>query len=323
MLPPVSDPNVLVDISTADDAGVYKMTDDMALVQTVDVITPLVDDPYHFGRIAAANSLSDVYAMGGKPLTALNIAGFPAKVLELEVMAEIIKGATDKTQEVGCPIVGGHTISDDELKYGLAVTGTVHPDRIITNSNSQPGDKLILTKPLGMGILTTALKAGKLSEETIEKIITIMARLNKIPAELMVAFKAHAATDISGFGLFGHAWEMARASNVSMQLYADLIPYLPEAMLKTKEAGYISGGSRNNKKFLQDFVTFSENIDEHEQMIFFDAQTSGGLLISTPAEAADDFLVSLHESGVEDAVIIGEVTARQPEMIRVLKQSDT
>ena len=317
MLPSISDPDLLVSIDMADDAGVYKLTDDIALVQTVDVVTPMVDDPYAFGQIAAANSLSDVYAMGGKPVTALNITGFPKDVLELEIVAEILKGAIDKTREAECLIVGGHTINDDELKFGLSVTGIIHPDRIVRNSGAQPGDKLILTKPLGMGILSTALKAGKLGEESITKITRLMSELNKTSSELMHIFKAHAATDISGFGLLGHAFEIARGSNVSMKLYAGKIPYLPETMIKTKEAGYIPGGSVNNKKYLQEYVTFEETVDEQLQMIFFDAQTSGGLLIAVPPEAAEDFLVSLHENGVSDAEIIGEVIDLRPPGITV------
>lgn len=318
MLPPVTDPDLLVNVDMADDAGVYRIAADMALVQTVDVITPMVDDPFAFGQIAAANSLSDVYAMGGKPVTALNITGFPQKAVELEIVSDILKGAIDKTREAECLIVGGHTINDDELKFGLSVTGIIHPDRIMKNSGAQPGDKLVVTKPLGMGILSTALKAGKLESDTIEKITRIMSRLNKIPSELMYIFKANAATDISGFGLLGHAFEIARAGNVSIKLYADKIPYLPETMVKIKEAGYIPGGSVNNKNFLQDYVTFDENIDEQLQMIFFDAQTSGGLLISVPAETAEDFLLSLQENGVSDTAIIGEVIDQSPPKITVI-----
>ncbi|KPK95713.1 selenide, water dikinase, partial [bacterium SM23_31] len=254
-----------------------------------------------------------------KPLTALDIVGFPKNVLSLDVLAEILKGAIDKTQEAGCPIVGGHTIVDDELKFGLSVTGIVHPDRIISNAKAQPGDRLILTKPLGMGIITTALKMGKVSGEIVEKITKIMTELNKTASELMVSFNAHAATDITGFGLLGHAHEIAQASNVSMLLYADSIPYLPEALTKTKEGGYIPGGSADNKAFLKDKVTFTDNIDEYEQMIFFDAQTSGGLLISARPESADEFLAALHEKGIKYAAIIGEVTQPLPEKIRIVR----
>lgn len=318
-LPPITHPDVLVGINNVDDAGVYKLTDDIALIQTVDVFTPVVDEPYHYGQIAAANSLSDIYAMGGKPLTALNIAGFPKGKLSLEMMGEILKGAIDKAQEADCPIVGGHTLDDNELKFGLAVTGIVHPERIVTNANAQPNDRLILTKPLGMGILTTALKAGKLSDEVIQKITTIMMQLNETAAEKMVLYKAHSATDITGFGLLGHAYEMANASNVSMVLYANHIPYLQEVLIKTKEGRYIPGGTINNKLFLDKYVMFSDSIDENERMIFFDAQTSGGLLISISPETANEFLKELHENGVKDAAIIGEVIPEESKKIKVIR----
>lgn len=319
LLPPIKHPRVLVGVNNADDAGVYKLTDDIALIQTVDVFPPVVDEPYHYGQIAAANSLSDVYAMGGKPLTALNIVGFPKKKLSIEMMGEILKGAMDKAQEADCPIVGGHTLDDDELKFGLSVTGIVHPEHIVTNANAQPYDRLILTKPLGMGILSTALKAGKLSDEVIQEITAIMMQLNKTAAEKMVLYKAHSATDITGFGLLGHAYEMANASNVSMVLYANHIPYLPEVLIKTKESGYIPGGTINNKLFLDKYVMFSDSIEEDERMIFFDAQTSGGLLISISKETADEFLKELHVNGVKDAAIIGEVIPEEYKKIKVIK----
>ncbi len=318
MLPQVSDPKLLVGISAADDAGVYQLDGQTALVQTVDVITPLVDDPYDFGRIAAANSLSDVYAMGGRPVTALNITGFPEQILELEIVADILRGAIDKAREAGCLIVGGHTLKDAELKFGLSVTGLVSPDKIVTNAGAVPGDKLILTKPLGMGILTTALKAGKLDAGVIKKITGIMAGLNKTACELMLQFGAHAATDVTGFGLLGHARGMARASGVGMMLQAGAIPYLPEALSMTRQGGYVSGGSQKNKEFLRNAVSFSENVDEHEQNIFFDAQTSGGLLISLPPAAAGQLLAALHENGIGDAALIGEITSREPGNIQVL-----
>jgi selenide, water dikinase len=308
MLPPVSHPNLLVGTSTADDAGVYRLSDSLALVNTVDVITPLVDNPYDFGRIAAANSLSDIYAMGGKPVTALNITGFSEKKVDLETVAEIIRGATDKANEAGCPIVGGHTIKDEELKIGLAVTGTIDPSKIIRNSTARVGDKLILTKPLGMGILTTALKAGKLTEAEIERITSVMVQLNRVASELMVRFGAHAATDVTGFGLLGHAHEVARGSGVELRLDATAIPYLPEAMAMTMQSGFISGGTVKNKEFLEQHVSFSPDVNKHEQMIFYDAQTSGGLLIAASEDVAEQLLAALHDEGIVEAVIIGEVT---------------
>jgi len=317
MLPTITHDNLLVGVNTADDAGVYKLTDDISLIQTVDIITPVVDDPYNYGQIAAANSLSDVYAMGGKPVTALNILGFPKKFFFIEVMAEILKGAVDKANEADCPIVGGHTILDDELKFGLSVTGVIHPERIITNNNAQPGDKLILTKPLGLGILTTALKMGKASEEIIQKVTSVMSTLNKTAAELMVSFETHSATDITGFGLLGHAYRIAKGSEVSMILYADKIPYLSEALTKVKE--FIPGGSFENKMFLENYVTFSDGIGYEEQMIFFDAQTSGGLLISVHPDSANELLNSLHDNGLTESALIGEVIKEEAEMIRVIR----
>jgi selenide, water dikinase len=319
MLPPVSHPNLLVGTSTADDAGVYRLSDSLALVNTVDVITPLVDNPYDFGQIAAANSLSDIYAMGGKPVTALNILGFSDKKVDLETVAEIIRGATDKAAETGCPIVGGHTIKDEELKIGLAVTGTIDPSKIIRNSTAVAGDKLILTKPLGMGIMTTALKAGKLTEEEIERITSVMVQLNRVASELMVRFGAHAATDVTGFGLLGHAHEVARGSGVELRLDATAIPYLPEAMARTRKSGFISGGTVKNKEFLEGHVSFAPDVDRHERMIFYDAQTSGGLLISVAPDVATQLLAALHGEGVGEAVIIGEVTEGVPGYIIVNK----
>ncbi len=319
MLPPVTDPNILVDTSTADDAGVYRLSGSLALVNTVDVITPLVDNPYDFGQIAAANSLSDIYAMGGKPVTALNIFGFSAKKIDLETAAEIIRGATDKAAEAGCPIVGGHTIKDEELKIGLAVTGMIDPSKIVRNSTARPGDKLILTKPLGMGIMTTALKAGQLTETEIARITSVMVQLNRTASELMVRFKAHAATDVTGFGLLGHAHEVARGSGVGLRLDAGAIPYLPEAMARTRQSGFISGGTAKNKEALEQFVSFAPEVDKHERMIFYDAQTSGGLLIAIDSETAGEFLAALHSEGVTDAVIIGEVTVENPGNIIVYK----
>ncbi len=319
MLPKVSHPDLLVGTGTADDAGVFRIDDDKALVQTVDVFTPVVDDPFHYGQISAANSLSDVYAMGGKPLTALNIVGFPKKILELEVLAEILKGAADKVAEAGCITVGGHTVVDEELKFGLSVTGIVHPDKVLINANAKSGDKLILTKPLGIGILSTALKNNKLTQAEIDKVTVVMATLNKTAGELMVEFGANSATDITGFGLMGHLNEMVSGSGVSTVLQADAIPFIPEALVRTKEGGFIPGGSADNKIFLQKFVSFDDGIDDHMQMIFFDAQTSGGLLISIQGDKADDLLSAMHEKGVTDAAIIGEIVEQCEERIKVLK----
>ena len=257
--------------------------------------------------------------MGGKPVTALNIIGFSEKKVDLETIAEIIRGATDKAAEVGCPIVGGHTIKDEELKYGLALTGTVHPQKFVRNSTARPGDTLILTKPLGMGIMTTALKAGKLTDEEIGRITSVMVRLNRTASELMVSFGAHAATDVSGFGLLGHAHEIARGSGVGLTLDAGAIPYLPEALARTRQSGFISGGTSKNKEFLESEVSFSPDVSKHEQMIFFDAQTSGGLLISIAPETAVELLAALHGEGDREAAVIGRVSAENPGRIAVVK----
>jgi len=294
------------------------LTDEIAIIQTVDIFTPVVDNPYDYGQIVAANSLSDVYAMGGKPVTALNILGYHKRNVSSETVAEILKGAIDKVKEADCVIVGGHTINDDELKYGLSVTGVIHPGKIITNSNAKTGDKLILTKPLGLGILSTALKSGNLNEEAAQKITGIMSQLNKIAAETMSSFEAHSATDITGFGLIGHAYEMASGSNVGITLYADKIPYLPETLDKIKD-GNIPGGTYDNKKYLRKHVTFSGTIDINEQLIFFDAQTSGGLLISILPKSADAFVKLLHEKGITDAAVIGEITGEKAGKIDIVK----
>ncbi len=318
-IPSIKHEKVLVGVAAADDAGVYHLTDNLALIQTVDIFAPVVDDPYDYGQIAAANSLSDVYAMGGRPVTALNIAGFSPRIVSVEIMADIIKGAVDKTNEADCPIIGGHTIEDTELKFGLSVTGVVAKDAFITNAGARAGDVLILTKPIGMGILTTALKAGKLEPETIRKITGIMSQLNKTASEVMLRYDVHAATDITGFGLLGHAYNLAKASHVSLVLQADAIPCLPEAHVKTREAGYIPGGTANNKQYLEKMVSFSESIDAVEQMIYYDAQTSGGLLIAVRPAQADDMLHELRENNLEYAQIVGHVVQQKEKSIRCVR----
>lgn len=306
-------------MNAADDAGVYHLTENLALIQTVDIFSPVVDDPYEYGQIAAANSLSDVYAMGGKPVTALNIAGFSPDIVSIDIMTDIIKGAVDKTNEADCPIIGGHTIDDTELKFGLAVTGVVEKDAVITNAGAQPGDKLILTKPLGMGILTTALKAGKLETETVKKITDIMSQLNKTASGVMSHFDVHAATDVTGFGLLGHAYNMARASHVSMKLQADAVPCLPEAKIKLREGGYIPGGTMKNKQYLEKIVIFTETIDEAEQLIYYDAQTSGGLFIAVHPEQAEDLVQELRDRDVLYAQVVGTVIEKEKKSIQVLQ----
>lgn len=301
------DPNLLVGLDTSDDAGVYKINETTALVQTLDFFTPIVDDPYDFGQIAATNAISDVYAMGGKPITALNIVAFPIATLDKSILAEILKGAGDKLVEAGVTLVGGHSIDDQEPKFGLAVTGVVHPDRVRTNAGAKAGDKLILTKPIGVGILTTSIKKNLLSAQEITAVTKVMTTLNKTAAEVMDGFNVHAATDVTGFGLLGHASEMAKGSDVGLKIYYDHVPVLP----RVKEfaiAGSIPGGTKNNFEHLKDVVTYPDAMDPIDKWILCDAMTSGGLLISIPEAEANDFLKALKAQHV-DASMIGEVTS--------------
>lgn len=299
-----------------DDAGVYKLTDDLAIIQTVDFFTPIVDDPYAFGQIAAANALSDVYAMGGKPLTAMNLVCFPAKSLDISVLKEILKGGLDKMREAGVILVGGHSIDDKELKYGLSVTGTVHPQRLVTNDGAKAGDKLILTKPLGTGIISTALKAGVVSKETVEKLTKFMVTLNNKASELMQEVGVHACTDITGFGLLGHACQVAENSQVGIKLRHASVPYFPEVIEFAKQ-GLCPGGLYRNKEFYADRVEFATEVPEYMPLVLFDAQTSGGLLISLAPEPAQLLLERLHEADLQDVAIIGEVVKEPKGMIIV------
>lgn len=310
------DPNLLVGIDTSDDAGVYKLTDDLAIVQTVDFFTPIVDDPYSFGQVAAANAISDVYAMGGRPLTALNIVAFPIHTLDKQVLADILRGAGDKMKEAGITLVGGHSIDDKEPKFGMAVTGLVHPQKVLTNAGAKPGDKLILTKPIGVGILTTSIKKDKLSEAEVARVTEVMATLNKTAAETMEPFEVHACTDVTGFGLMGHSLEMAKGSGVGIRIYAEQVPVLPRVR-ELAEEGFVPGGTKNNFAHVQDSITFSDKLDQIGQWILCDAVTSGGLLISVNGEQADELLNKLKAAGVE-ASLIGETTADHSGRIVVL-----
>ncbi|WP_282936783.1 selenide, water dikinase SelD [Paenibacillus sp. RC67] len=310
-------PNLLVGLDTSDDAGVYKLTDDLALVQTVDFFTPIVDDPYSFGQIAAANALSDVYAMGGKPLTVLNIVAFPIKKLDKQVLADILRGAADKVKEAGATLVGGHSIDDNEPKFGLAVTGLIHPDKVKPNAGARPGDKLILTKPIGVGIMTTSIKKDALSEEEVKRVTQVMSTLNKTAAEVMESYTVHGCTDVTGFGLLGHTAELAKGSSVGVRIGFKQVPVLPRVR-ELAEAGFVPGGTKNNYAHLEGTVTFASSIDQIDQWILCDAVTSGGLLISVAAEEADDLLGSLLQASVE-AAMIGEVVADHPGQIRVVE----
>lgn len=315
-LPPADpNPNLLVGLDTSDDAGVYRLTDELAMVQTVDFFTPIVDDPYSFGQVAAANAISDIYAMGGKPLTALNIVAFPITTLDKQVLSDILRGAGDKLKEAGVTLVGGHSIDDKEPKFGLAVTGIVHPDKIRTNAGAKPGDALILTKPIGVGILTSSIKKDLLSEEEISRVTSVMAGLNKTAAEVMDRYDVHACTDVTGFGLMGHTLEMAKGSGTGIVIVKDDVPVLPRVR-EMAEAGVIPGGSKNNHAHVSGSVQFPEAMDDIDRLILCDAVTSGGLLIALDQEEALKLLQELQEAGVE-AGMIGRVTDQHPGTIVV------
>jgi len=295
-----------VGLDRADDAGVYKITDDIAIIQTVDFFTPIVDDPYWFGQIAAANALSDVYAMGGVPKTAMNLIGFPISRMDISVLRRILQGGLDKMKEAGVVLIGGHSVEDNELKYGLSVTGLIHPDRVLTKRDLVAGDQLILTKPLGTGIINTAIKGGIASEEIIETVTHLMATLNREAANVMNDFPVHACTDITGFGLLGHMAEMVADSDLGIEVHAQSVPFLKEAH-EYASMGFVPAGTHNNRKFREIMVDMSPSVDPVVQDILFDPQTSGGLLISVEAESADALLDALKEKGILWSAIIGKV----------------
>ncbi len=306
--PPTSD-RLLVGIDGVDDAGVFQLTETLALVQTVDFFPPIVDDPFTFGQVAAANALSDVYAMGGTPITALNILGFPAG-LSPDLVGDILQGGADKIAEAGAVIVGGHSVKDKELKYGLAVTGTIDTRRIITNSGARPGDVLILTKPIGTGIICTAVKQGKASDAETEAVVASMISLNKVGAEVMSQFMASAATDITGFGLGGHVYEMASASGVTLEIEFSKVKLLPGTIAHA-QAGALTGGANANRDHLVGKISIAEHHPTYVHDIIYDAQTSGGLLIAIGSDRADDTLAALLDGGVDAAVIGQAVTKGQ------------
>jgi len=309
-LPLKSDPRLLVGRETFDDAGVFRVSDDLALVQTVDFFAPIVDDPYDFGQIAAANALSDVYAMGGQPLTALNIVAFPTKDLPLEVLTRILAGGQDKVHEAGALIVGGHTVIDTELKYGLAVTGRAHPDFLLTNAGAKPGDRLILTKPIGNGILATAAKRGHLPAEEQSPMLDAMKTLNGVASRAALALGVRCATDITGFGLLGHMSHIARASKVTLRIELDSIPVFARVR-EAVRAGCVTDGSKRNAEYLRDLVLWKAGSDE-DRAILYDPQTSGGLLVCISRARAADYL-----SRVAGSVMIGEVIERGEVAIEV------
>ena len=301
-----TDENLIVGLDRADDAGVYKVSDDLAIIQTVDFFTPIVDDPYRFGQIAAANALSDIYAMGGIPKTAMNLVAFPVKDMDISILRQIIEGGLDKMTEAGVVLVGGHSVEDKELKYGLSVTGFVHPDRVLTKRNLIVGDHLILTKPLGTGIINTAIKGGLASPEIIDLVTQLMATLNRDAAEIMRNYSVHACTDITGFGFLGHLAEMVQDSRLGIQIHTSQIPILPET-LNYASMGLLPAGAFNNREFYEGVVEMAPSVDRLLQDVLFDPQTSGGLLISLEGNDADDLLRDLTEKGIRDAAIVGEV----------------
>lgn len=315
-LPKNHNPNLLVGIETGDDAGIYRLSDEIAIITTADFITPPVNDPYLYGQIGAANAISDVYAMGGRPLTCLNLVSFPSKKLAPEVLHEIVAGALSKITEAGAVLAGGHSIEDDEPKFGLAVTGVVHPQKYWTNSGAQPGDVLILTKPIGSGVIFNANLKKWVSASAMDECLATITALNKTAAEIMQGFKVHAATDITGFGLAGHAFAMAAGSDVRLEISMDDIPIMREALEMYKK-GMNTGMNTSNRRLVAKNMRFEKDLPSWHQEIVYDPQTSGGLLVSAPASGGEIMLEALINAGVDQARIIGHVTARQDKVCLV------
>jgi len=299
---------LLVGYETSDDAGIYRLTDDIAIITTADFITPPVDDPVIFGQVAAANALSDVYAMGGRPVCCLNLAGFPAAKLGAQVLGRIIAGGVTKIQEAGAVLAGGHTTEDEEPKYGLAVTGVVHPRKYWTNAGAVAGDALVLTKPVGSGVILNANRKGRVGTKSLQTCLQVMTTLNRTAAEVLQGFEVHAATDVTGFGLAGHAYEMAQASGVHLEIDLQQVPLLPDT-LAMYARGVSTGMNRHNRRLVQERIRWKTTVEARRQEILFDPQTNGGLLASIPEAQCPHLLESLHEAGVDQACRIGRVTA--------------
>ena len=316
-LPSFEHPDLIVGTETSDDAGVFRLRDDLAVVNTVDFFTPIVDDPYTFGQIAAANALSDVYAMGGEPKTALNIVGFPKGKLDLEVLTDIIRGGSERVRAAGAVVIGGHSIIDEELKYGMAITGVVHPDRVIRNIGIKPGDALVLTKPLGTGIIATGLKRRKASTASVRAAVASMVALNDRASAVMRSMTVHACSDVTGFGLLGHAFEMASGSGVTIVLDAKSLPLLP-GVRRLARAGCLTGGCRRNRDYLRNKTSVDRSVRDDLIEVALDPQTSGGLLIALPSDHADALVDKLRSSGVEAAARIGYATAAQEVSVRLV-----
>jgi len=301
----------------AEDAGVYRLCEDLAIIQTVDFFTPIVDDPYTFGQIAVTNALGDIYAMGGRPLTAMNIVCFPIRTMDVKILREILRGGLDKMREAGVLLIGGHSVEDNETKYGLSVTGVIHPDRILFNNGAKPGDHLILTKPLGTGIVSTALKGGLADAALVARSVACMTTLNKKAAELMAeTAEIHACTDVTGFGFLGHALEMAEGSGAGMRIDAASVPFFPEIRSFVEEE-IVPGGLIRNRKFREKQIDIGPDCPDWLIDILFDPQTAGGLLIALPPDAAKSLLHRMHAEGIDEAAIVGEVISAPKGIIRV------
>jgi selenide,water dikinase len=316
-LPKFNNADMIVGTETGDDAGVYRLRPDLAIVNTVDFFTPIVDDPYIFGQISAANSLSDVYAMGGEPKTCMNIVCFPRDKMDIEILGEILKGGAEKVKESGAVIIGGHSIIDEEIKFGMAVTGTIDPEKIFRNVGVQEGDVLILTKPLGTGIITTALKKGRASEESIDAAVKSMAALNAAASAVMRKYPVHACSDITGFGIMGHGLGMASGSGVTLVFEAEKFPLLPDAV-RLAEKGYITGGCKRNREYLGEKMAIESSIREGLVEVAIDPQTSGGLLIALAKRHAPELVAELKSTGIATAVEVGYATSLQKSWVRLV-----
>lgn len=316
-IPKFDHADLIVGTETSDDAGVFRLRPDLAIVNTVDFFTPIVDDPYIFGQIAATNSLSDIYAMGAEPKTAMNIVCFPKGKMDIQVLGEVLKGGAEKVREAGAVVIGGHSIIDEEIKYGMAVTGVVHPDKVIRNVGVQEGDALVLTKPLGTGIISTALKKGKASKESIQAAVASMITLNNTAAKIMRNYPVHACSDITGFGLLGHALGMASGSSVTLILESAKLPLFHRAA-RLAEKGYLTGGCKRNREYLKDKITIDKSIREGLVEVAFDPQTSGGLLIALAQRYAHKLTEEIQASGVKAATIIGYATSLQKAWVRLV-----
>ena len=316
-LPSFEHPDLIVGTETSDDAGVFRLRDDLAIVNTVDFFTPIVDDPFTFGQIAAANALSDIYAMGGEPKTALNIVGFPKGKLDLDVLTDIIRGGSERVRAAGAMLIGGHSIIDEELKYGLAVTGVVHPDRVVRNVGVRPDDALVLTKALGTGIIATGLKRRKASTASVRATVASMIALNDTASAIMRTFPVHACSDVTGFGLLGHAFEMASGSGVTIVLEARTLPLLPGAR-RLARLGYVTGGCRRNREYLKNKTSVHRSVRDDLVEIALDPQTSGGLLMALPADRAAALVDRLRSKGIDAATLVGRATAAEEVSVRLV-----